>query len=132
MRRNMGHHQKHSADDVSKTHQSLELDSRPYNAEMAAEIAPPTAAGRQDRSRRLRNDAVQETRSAGVATGWSALVLAVMSWFIWPVLLGVSAAVVGYIAFRQGARVLGIWSITLGLIAMLSYLVLIPVYYAIT
>lgn len=127
----MGHHQKHSAD-VSKARHSLELDSRPYNEEMAAEIAPPAAAVRPDRSKRLRNNAVQETRSAGIATGWSALVLAVLSWFIWPVLLGVAAAVVGYVAFRQGARVLGIWSITLGLIAVLSYLVLIPVYYAIT
>ena len=104
--------------------------SRDFNEEAAAELSVPYRPA--DRSRLLREDALAKTNSAARATGWAALILAVLSWIVWPVLLGVTAAVVGFIAYRQGSRGFGIWSITLGLIAAAAYLVLIPIYYAVT
>lgn len=126
----------HSMHDDTSTNPMYHPDMRAYNEEAAAEIAVPSASMRDyypDRkTSRLTNDAVRETKSAGVATGWAALILAVMSWIVWPVVLGATAVVVGFIAYWLGARGLGVTSITLGFIAVLAYLVLVPFYYAIT
>ncbi|WP_274651886.1 hypothetical protein [Paenibacillus humicola] len=115
------HHSKHSAGNETRRH----------NEEMAEELAVP-APRSGGRVRVLQEDAAEKTTDAARATGWAALVLAILSWIVWPVLLGITAAVVGFIAFRQGSRGLGIWSMTLGLIAAAAYLVLIPFYYAVT
>ncbi|QHW30413.1 DUF4190 domain-containing protein [Paenibacillus rhizovicinus] len=126
----------HSPHDDSATNPLYHIDRDAYNEEAAAEIAVPNASMRDyypDRkTTRITNDAVRETKSAGVATGWAALILAVMSWIVWPIVLGATAVVVGFIAYWQGARGLGIASITLGAIAVVAYLVLVPLYYAIT
>ena len=107
-----------------------------YHEESAAEIAVPPASMRDyypdQTSNKLTNDAVRKTKSAGVATGWAALILAVLSWIVWPIILGATAVVVGFIAYWQGARGFGITSIVLGMIAVVAYLVLVPLYYAIT
>ncbi|MCQ6558301.1 DUF4190 domain-containing protein [Paenibacillus mendelii] len=107
-----------------------DLDRERYKEEAAAELAVPVhpVNSRSD----VRNDADQEIRSASRATGWAALIISIMSWFVWPVLLGITGAVIGFMAYRQGSRGLGVWSITLGLIAAAAYLVLIPLYYAVT
>jgi hypothetical protein len=104
------------------------------DSEMSSELAAPIRPTARDHSRAdvLRENAIQETKAAGRAAGWAALILALLSWIVWPVLLGASAVVVGFVAFVQGSRGLGIWSMTLGLIAVAAYLVLIPFYYAVT
>ncbi|QHT60314.1 DUF4190 domain-containing protein [Paenibacillus lycopersici] len=126
----------HSPHDDTATNPMYHPDRNAYHEEAAAEIAVPNASMRDyypdRRADRLTNNAVRVTKSAGVATGWAALVLAVLSWIVWPVVLGATAVVVGLIAFWQGARGLGVASITLGAIAVLAYLVLVPFYYAIT
>jgi hypothetical protein len=68
----------------------------------------------------------------GYALGWVALVFAGASWFIWPVLLGATAAVLGFIAYKEGARGLGGWSMAIGLFALVLNLIIVPFYYAIT
>jgi hypothetical protein len=103
-----------------------------FKEEAAAELAAPVSAADKDNARGLREDAAARTQSAARAAGWTALVLAILSLFVWPVLLGGTAAVVGYVAFRQGSRGLGAWSITLGLMSALVYLILVPLYYAIS
>jgi hypothetical protein len=123
----------HSPHDDTETHPGYHSDNHAYNEEMGAElgtIAPGYSGKYADRD--LVKNARHEAKSTARAIGWAALVLAILSWLMWPVLLGATAAVVGFMAFRQGARGLGVWSITLGLIALASYLVLIPIYYAIT
>ncbi|MBB3109023.1 hypothetical protein FHS18_001075 [Paenibacillus phyllosphaerae] len=105
-------------------------DCQEFKEEMAAEIAIPATYSGLSRTRSREDESKKAMRSAGRAAGWAGLVIAIMSWFVWPVLLGLSAAFIGYVAFRQGSRGLGIWSMTLGLIAAVTYLVLIPLYYA--
>ncbi len=68
----------------------------------------------------------------GYALGWVALVFAGASWFIWPVLLGATAAVLGFIAYKEGARGLGGWSMAIGLFALALNLIIVPFYYAVT
>lgn len=141
MERESEGHNLHSPHDDTSTNPLYHPDMNAYNEEYAAEIAVPRSVNsfypNQDRYPsaervRLTNEAVRETRSAGRATGWAAFIIAILSWIVWPVLLGATAIVVGFIAYRQGARGLGVWSITLGFIAAAAYLVLVPIYYAIT
>jgi hypothetical protein len=68
-----------------------------------------------------------KTRSVG-ALGWTAIIAAFISLFVWPYVLGPAAAVLGFVAYFQGSRTLGIWSIVLGALSMLSYWVLVPLY----
>ncbi|PZD93919.1 hypothetical protein DNH61_20705 [Paenibacillus sambharensis] len=109
--------------------------------EMAADFAvtpgmvaaPPLTARGADREP-LQTDELQvmdTARSGARALGTFALVFAIAALFIWPLLLGLTAAVLGYMAYRQGSRALGVWSITIGLLAAAAYLVFIPIYYMI-
>ncbi|RAP76686.1 DUF4190 domain-containing protein [Paenibacillus montanisoli] len=135
MERDSERHFSLSPHDDSSTNPLYHSDMKAYNEEMAAEIAVPNHSIKYyptRESNHLTNEAVRETKSAGRMTGWAALIIAVLSWIVWPVVLGATAIVVGFIAYRQGARGLGVWSITLGFIAAAAYLVLVPLYYAIT
>jgi hypothetical protein len=44
--------------------------------------------------------------------------------FIWPVILGPAAIILGFMAFSGGKRGLGTWSIALGLLSFAAYLLL--------
>ncbi|OBZ08153.1 MULTISPECIES: hypothetical protein [Bacillales] len=109
------------------------------NEEMAADFAIGNSGVHGER-REDRYVEVERTdrgerevaRSGGYALGWVSLVFAIVSWFIWPVLMGATAAVLGFIAYRQGARGLGGWSMAIGLIALALNLIIVPFYYAIT
>lgn len=120
------------------TNQADRSEVNNVNEEMAADYAvgasPVYGAGRSvDRSEAANREEEDDgTRSGGYAIGWVALTFAIASWFIWPVLLGATAAVIGYLAYRQGARGLGGWSMAIGLTAVVLYLVIVPFYYAIT
>ncbi|MBW7454502.1 DUF4190 domain-containing protein [Paenibacillus sepulcri] len=128
----MEQHSEHESHDDSHKHHSYGHDHHPYNEEMSAELAVPPQAYQTDHTKEHVEEAVEQTRSAGQAAGWAALVLSVLSWFVWPLLLGATGIVVGFIAYRQDARGLGLWSMILGLISVIAYLVIIPLYYSIT
>ncbi|XEC96837.1 hypothetical protein AB6A23_10035 [Paenibacillus tarimensis] len=103
-----------------------------HDAEAAAEMAAApvrTAVSPRDNAedRSLRRTA-DTTQAAGRTVGWFALAFAIASWFIWGVLLGATSVVLGFIAYRQGSRSLGVWSITLGIIALLANLILTPLF----
>ena len=104
------------------------------NEEMAADFAISNPAVYEERreDRHVERAERTEAHSGGYALGWVSLVFAIASWFIWPVLLGATAAVLGFIAYRQGARGLGGWSMAIGIIAIAINLVIVPFYYAVT
>lgn len=110
------------------------------NEEMSADFAVGTPGAFNERDRvasqdhqyAAADDEGSDVRSGGYALAWVALVFAIASWFVWPVLLGATSAVLGFIAYRQGARGLGGWSMAIGLLAVIMYLVIVPFYYAIT
>ena len=112
--------------------------------EMAAELAAMPGAAGMARTGNRRTHAEISDRStdasegeaasivrdsqaeAGRSLGMFALGMAIASLFVWPLLLGLSAAALGLYSYTQGARALGIWSVTIGLLAAASYLVFIP------
>ncbi|WP_051250767.1 hypothetical protein [Paenibacillus harenae] len=104
------------------------------NEEMGADFAVSSQvadAERREERHVERADRV-DAETGGNALGWVSLVFAVASWFLWPVLLGATAAVLGFIAYRQGARALGGWAMAIGIIAVALNLIIVPFYYAIT
>lgn len=104
------------------------------NEEMAADFAISNPAVHAERREERHVERAERTKaqSGGYALGWVSLVFAIASWFIWPVLLGATAAVLGFIAYRQGARGLGGWSMAIGIIAIAINLIIVPFYYAVT
>lgn len=60
--------------------------------------------------------------------GWLALALAIASLFMWPAVLGPAGAVLGLMAYFQGNRSLGIWSMVIGIIAFIAYIAIVPYY----
>jgi ABC-type multidrug transport system fused ATPase/permease subunit len=126
-----------------KHRDQVNLDSHPVvgsdrlldvNEEMAADFAinQPVVHAERREERTVDRDEPERAVSGGYALGWVSLVFAIASWFIWPLLMGVTSVVLGFIAFRQGARGLGGWSMTIGLIAVALNLVIVPLYYALT
>jgi hypothetical protein len=90
--------------------------------EFAEEVMVPSETLSETNSERSRNPA-ELSRSKRL--GYAALILALLSMFIWPVILGPAAIILGFIAFRGGNRGVGTWSIALGLLSFAAYLLLI-------
>lgn len=102
-----------------------------FNEEMGADFAYGMPATPVVHDRTGEEPAqVAATESGGTALGWAALVLAIASWFVWPVLMGATATVLGFIAYRQGAKGIGAWSMAVGLAALALNLIIVPLYYA--
>ncbi|WP_010270211.1 MFS transporter [Paenibacillus senegalensis] len=67
-------------------------------------------------------------RSVARWFGWTALVISILSLFVLPGLLGPAGAIVGFIAYIQGSRTLGVWAMVLGAISLFVALFLSPYY----
>lgn len=80
----------------------------------------------RDRKMNVHNYSENTAGSAGRVLGIIGIVLGVLSLFIWTVVLGPIAAVLGYLAYSQDRRTMGAWGMALGIIATISYFVLIP------
>ncbi len=109
--------------------------------EFAAEVAPappvkdqhlnepednrPEETARRELPEDARGEAAEDTDGT---IGWFAFILAIASLFIWPAVLGPAGAIFGFVAYRQGNRAFGIWSIVIGLISFLAYTVFVPLY----
>ncbi|MCR8635002.1 hypothetical protein [Paenibacillus radicis (ex Xue et al. 2023)] len=100
-----------------------------YAAELAVPYAEPMQAPIESR-RPVQLSAAEDgrTQSHGKWLGYTALVLGILSMFVFPTLLGSIAALSGVITYVQGNRALGIWSVILGLISLVGYFLLVPLY----
>lgn len=58
--------------------------------------------------------------------GWIGLALSVISFFMWPVVLGLAGIVLGFVSRSKGANVLGNIAITVGVISILISLFMLP------
>ncbi|RXZ77142.1 hypothetical protein EBB07_33230 [Paenibacillaceae bacterium] len=114
----------------------VETGMRPDEAEMSGELAVPMPLARGADSGLTVEAEPESTGSTaktiaeGRSTGIIALLFSIASWFVWPILLGLTAAAIGFIAYRQGSRILGAWAMSLGVVAAVCFLVLIPLYYS--
>ncbi|AIQ13937.1 DUF4190 domain-containing protein [Paenibacillus durus] len=95
-----------------------------HREEYASEISPfPVRSNSPEDSEERGRDREGE---ADKTAGYAGLVLGIASLFIWPIILGPSAAVLGYYAYNKGRKTAGGWAIGLGIVATLSYFVMIP------
>ena len=86
--------------------------------EYGAEVAPGAWVEKDNMGRTARKDADAGT---GVSLGWIAIVFALASLFFWPVIMGPTAAILGFYAYQQGQRGLGAWSIIIGAVAFFVF-----------
>ncbi|HEY2494944.1 MAG TPA: hypothetical protein VGI33_18800 [Paenibacillus sp.] len=95
-----------------------------HEEEYAAEVAPPVR-GRDPRSVDGAVDEDVDSKTGSMA-GYIGLALGIASLFMWSIVLGPVAAVTGLYAYSQGSKTTGAWSMGLGILATISYFVLIP------
>jgi hypothetical protein len=93
--------------------------------EYAAEIVPSIPLHREEEqhleARKTGGNVPVEASLKSRGIGYTAILFALLSLFIWPSFLGPVAAILGFIAYRGGSKSLGAWSILLGLISLTVY-----------
>lgn len=67
-------------------------------------------------------------RTQGRTLGWVALGISILALFMYPAVMGTTAALVGVFAYSSGAKALGAWSIVIGLVALLTYFIFTPTF----
>ena len=76
-----------------------------------------------------RQDEGRQARGEGFGWGIVGLILSFIGIFIWPIVFATAGIITGYIAFRNGARAMGTWSMVIGAFALLMALFLLPAYF---
>lgn len=117
-------HKKNNLKVIDTNRSRVDYPRKELHEEYASEVAPPV--GTDVRTRNHGDHKVEEGASTGRMAGYIGLVMGIASLFMWSVILGPVAAVIGYYAYSQGSRTLGSWSMGLGILATISYFVLIP------
>ncbi|MDQ0192611.1 hypothetical protein [Paenibacillus wynnii] len=96
---------------------------RKLDEEYAEEISP--LPNRVPNIAREISDQAQ-TMVSGKTMGYVGLAFGIASLFLWSVILGPIAAVIGYFAYGRGQKTTGAWAMGLGIVAALSYFVMLP------
>ena len=107
--------------DVYYDNPETDVSREDYREETAAEIAAPMNV-----SRDFEHDAVEDTTTSGRVLGYSALALSILSLFILPVIMGAAGIVLGFVARRRGAEMLGAWAIGIGAVSIIVGLFVLP------
>ncbi|WP_374721672.1 hypothetical protein [Peribacillus tepidiphilus] len=92
-----------------------------YREETSAEFAAPTVFGRDQEMVTARDE-----MTAGRGFGYAALILSILSLFVWPILFGAAGIVLGFIAQRRGAVSLGAWAIGIGAFSIIIGIFILP------
>ncbi|WP_411835248.1 hypothetical protein [Paenibacillus pabuli] len=109
----------------------IDYPRRSHREEYGAEVAPPTGSIRTESTERTDHTPVKREddgvmKSTGRISGYIGLAFGIASLFMWSIVLGPAAAVLGYYAYVNGRKTAGAWSIGLGAVATLSYFFMIP------
>ncbi|PQP80546.1 hypothetical protein C0Q44_27660 [Paenibacillus sp. PCH8] len=117
--------------DSEKQRNRVDYPRKAYREEYGAEVAPPTAVRTErsvERSTEVpeKHEADRVMESTGKVAGYMGLAFGIASLFMWSIVLGPAAAVLGYYAYVNGRKTAGAWSIGLGIVATLSYFFMIP------
>ncbi len=110
----------------------VDYPRKTHQEEYAAEVVPMNTVADRRIERRDPDNTKQAERSesgtgtAGKTVGYVGVGVGIASLFMWSIILGPLAAVMGIYAYSQGQKTSGAWAIGLGVVATLSYFVLIP------
>lgn len=110
-----------------KDYKPIERQNRKFREETAAEPgigARPDMVTDREKEDRGETARLDNERFLGI-TG---LVISVLSLFVWPIVMGIIGGVVGYFAYRRGARALGMWAMGIALVSILGTMVLSPIF----
>ena len=107
---------------VDYPRQNHSAKRRNHREEYAAEVAPgsPVVTRHEDK------DEQKVINNSGRISGYIGIAAGIASLFMWSIVLGPIAAVLGFFAYVNGSKTTGIWSIGLGALATLSYFAFIP------
>ncbi len=95
------------------------LGPQERDAEFGADLAVPAGASAV-------GGGTGRSVDAGKTIGWIGLIAAIASFFVLGSILGPAAVVVGFMAFAKGRRKLGMWSMGLGIISFVLFLIALP------
>lgn len=112
-------------DGMDSDPERVDYPRRTHQEEYSAEVAP-TGTFESSRGEADRDDTADNTGTAGRTVGYVGVGLGIASLFMWSIVLGPIAAIMGFYAYSQGRKTSGAWAIGLGAIATLSYFFLIP------
>ncbi|WP_054949385.1 DUF308 domain-containing protein [Numidum massiliense] len=70
-----------------------------------------------------------EEKTGGNGLGVTGLILSLVSIFIYPIIFAPAGMIVGYFAFRSGARTSGMWAIAISALALLMAVWILPAFY---
>ncbi|MBO8176824.1 hypothetical protein [Aeribacillus pallidus] len=88
-----------------------------FEEETSAELATPLSENRETKI---------DEGNGGRGWGYTSLVLSILSLFVLPVLLGAAGVILGFVARRRGAEVLGAWGIGIGAVSIIIGLFVLP------
>ncbi|MDF9843248.1 MULTISPECIES: hypothetical protein [unclassified Paenibacillus] len=98
-----------------------------HREEYAAEVSPPLV--RQPGTGGSKEPEVRQSEGEhndSATMGYIALGFGIVSLFIWSIIAGPVAVVLGYSAYSRGQKTAGAWAMGLGIVSTLSYFVMIP------
>lgn len=111
--------------------ESLPNGAMSFKEEMGADFAYGLPVNKPSEKFHYEEESFRTEVDSGVfALGWIALVFSIASLFLWPILLAPTAMILGYMAYRQGARGLGGWSVAIGLLVLVIHFIVTPIYFA--
>ncbi|WP_379161174.1 hypothetical protein [Paenibacillus sp. sgz5001063] len=99
---------------------------RNLNEEYAAEISPLPAHVHRGLIKGTEAKKEDGTNTDSRTTGYVGLGFGIVSLFVWSIILGPIAAVLGYYAYAKGQKTAGAWAMGLGIVSTLSYFIMIP------
>lgn len=88
-----------------------------YDEEFAAEVAEPGVSFREDDDAEVQGNPF---------IGYLSVAIAILSLFVWPVVLGPAAVVTGMISYARGSKGMGIAGIVIGIISFVGAILLFP------
>ncbi|MDX8045970.1 DUF4190 domain-containing protein [Gracilibacillus sp. S3-1-1] len=116
-------------DETPQTKQFASIDEL-YAADEAykreAETSAELSANEFNRPIEADEQETEMKSSVNTAWGWAGLVLALASFFVWPLILAIGGIVLGFISRQQGANTLGNAAIAVSVISILVSLIFIP------
>jgi hypothetical protein len=100
-----------------------------FREETASEMAPGTSVS-MGRTRQVKQQQRQQQRERreGAGLGMLGLILAILAFFMMPLLMGISGFIIGLVAATRGATGTGGWAMGLSAAAVLLTLFLRPFY----
>ncbi|GGH26573.1 DUF5353 domain-containing protein [Paenibacillus segetis] len=112
--------------------QRTDYPRKSHQEEYSAEVVPREVL-RGNNTREERHDRSDDTvdsdvmdSSMGTTVGYIGIGLGILSLFMWSIVLGPIAAIMGFYAYSQDRKTTGAWAMGLGVLATLSYFILIP------